>query len=242
MSVRPMLLASAVLVGISHYAASAEAQVYFPRSPFDTCHVCQPVVPVVVDPCAACVQTTMVPQHQVTYQNVTETRYRQETVAAQVPVTRYRPVTRDEGGYQMVWVPKMVTRNVPETIYEQRLTTRTVPYSVTTQIPQVQTVYTPQTIVYNPWGIPIVSQPVQLFPPVPQTAGLPAPVPSVQPYQPKDANSNGSKLPPSNPKALDLKELDSASPAYDDRTQSSLGSGQGGKYIKTSALVYRRFQ
>jgi hypothetical protein len=221
-----MLLAAAVLIGGSAFAASAQAQVF---NPFDTCHVCQPVVPVVVDPCATCVQTTLVPQHQVTYQNVTETRYRQETVATQVPVTRYRQVTRDEGGYQTVWVPKMVTRNVPETVYEQRLTTRSVPYSVTTQIPQVRTVYTPQTTVYNPWGTPIVSQPVQLS----------APVPQVQPYQPREANSNNSKLPPSNPKALDLKELDTAKPTYDDRTQSSIGSGQRGKYIKTSASVFR---
>lgn len=239
MPVRPMLLVSTVLLGFGTLAASSEAQVYYPRSPFGTCNTCQTVQPVVVNPCATCLETALVPRQQVTYQNVTETRYRQEAVATQVPVTRYQQVTRDEGGYQMVWVPKLVTRQQAETVYEQRLTTRTVPYTVTTQIPQVQTVYQPQTIVRGYYGTPIVSQPVQLYPPVPRTAGLPSTIPAVQPYSPAPS---GSKLPPSNPKALDLKQLDSASPAYDDQSQSSIGSAPHGKYIQTSASVFRRYQ
>lgn len=239
MSVRPTLLVSAVLLGFGTFSASSDAQVYYPRSPFDTCNTCRPVQPVVVNPCATCLETTLVPRQQVSYQNVTETRYRQEAIATQVPITRYQQVTRDEGGYQMVWVPKMVTRQQAQTVYEQRLTTRTVPYSVTTQIPQVHTVYQPQTIVRGYYGTPIVSQPIQLYPPVPRTAALPSAIPAVQPYSPAPSSS---KLPPSNPKALDLKQLDSASPAYDDQSQSSMGRAPNRKYIQTSASVFRRYQ
>ena len=57
-AVHRSLLISAVLLGGGIISASSDAQVYYPRSPFDTCNTCQPVV---VDPCATCLETTLVP-------------------------------------------------------------------------------------------------------------------------------------------------------------------------------------
>lgn len=41
-----------------------------------------------------------------------------QPVPVQVPVTTYRPVTVDRGGYQMVWVPRPVTQLVPQTSWQ----------------------------------------------------------------------------------------------------------------------------
>ena len=43
-----------------------------------------------------------------------------QPMAVQVPVTTYRPVTVDRGGYQMVWVSRPVTQMVPQTSWQTR--------------------------------------------------------------------------------------------------------------------------
>lgn len=90
------------------------------------------------------VQTTYRQQQVVTYQNVAQTVYRKEAHYETVPVTAYQSVTVDEGGYQKVWVPKLVQKQVPKTVYQQRLSYRTVPYQVTRRVPQISTQIVPQ--------------------------------------------------------------------------------------------------
>jgi hypothetical protein len=97
------------------------------------------------------VETHMVPQPVLSHRNVTETRYRTEPVTETVPTTAYDCVTVDEGSYQRVWVPKIVTRQVPKTVYQQRTTYRTVPYQVTRQVAECRTQMVPrQTVRYVP--------------------------------------------------------------------------------------------
>ncbi|MBD3676661.1 MAG: hypothetical protein HUJ26_24375 [Planctomycetaceae bacterium] len=144
------------VVAAAMASSSAEAQWVGPRGPFDHCSTPQPVAapmrsaglnPACLPAHCTCAETAMVPRQQVTYRNVSETRYRPETV----------------------------TRMVPVTVYKQEQQTRMVPYTVTRRVPQVRTVYQPQTTLrtYPAYGYtapqtavaPISSQPA-----VPQTA------------------------------------------------------------------------
>lgn len=83
-------------------------------------------------------------QQQISYQDVAQTEYRQEAYYQSVPVTTYENVTVDEGGYQQVWVPKLVTKTVAKQGYQTQLSQRTVPYQVTRRIPQVTTRLIPE--------------------------------------------------------------------------------------------------
>ncbi len=82
--------------------------------------------------------TSYIPQPVVQYRDVQDIEYRQQAVTETVPVTRYQQVTVDEGGYQMVWVPRLVTRQVPRTEYETRLSYRTVAVPVTRRVAEVR--------------------------------------------------------------------------------------------------------
>ena len=93
------------------------------------------------------IETQMVPQQTTVMRNEVVTQYRQEAVTQNVPVTTYRNVVVDEGGYQMVYVPKQVTKQVPEVTYQQQIAYRSVPYQATRQVPQVVTQMVPQQIV-----------------------------------------------------------------------------------------------
>ena len=93
------------------------------------------------------IEMQMVPQQTTVLRNEVVTQYRQEAVTQNVPVTTYRNVVVDEGGYQMVYVPKQVTKQIPQVTYQQQLAYRTVPYQVTRQVPQVITQIVPQQIV-----------------------------------------------------------------------------------------------
>ena len=93
------------------------------------------------------VETRMVPQQTTVMRNEVMTQYRQEAVTQNVPVTTYRNVLVDEGAYQMVYVPKQVTKQVPEVTYQQQVAYRSVPFQVTRQVPQVVTQMVPQQIV-----------------------------------------------------------------------------------------------
>ncbi len=97
------------------------------------------------------VETHYVKQRCVSYRDVCETHHRQETCVSKVPVTTYQDVTVDAGCYQRVWVPKFVTKKVPRTVYQDRVSTRMVPYQVRRRVPQVSTRWIPQrTIRYVP--------------------------------------------------------------------------------------------
>lgn len=112
------------------------------------CNSCQR--PVAQCQCTAqqpVVETQMVPQQTTVLRNEVVTQYRQEAVTQNVPVTTYRNVVVDEGGYQMVYVPKPVAKQVPQVTYQQQVAYRTVPFQVTRQVPQVVTQMVPQQIV-----------------------------------------------------------------------------------------------
>lgn len=136
-------------------------------------------------------QVTVRPQTVVTHRQVTETQYRTEMVNEQVPVTTYENVTVDEGGYQQVWVPKVVTKQVARTTVQNRMSTRTVPVQVTRTVPEYTTTYVPvgTTITSIPaatgsylTGVP---QPIPVATPVSATPvsqpGVLEPTPAGQP-------------------------------------------------------------
>ncbi len=75
-------------------------------------------------------QTSLCPQPVATYLEVPRTVMRQEAVQVQVPITTRQQVTVDEGGYQQVWVPRMVTKTIPQTIMQTQVQYRQVPQTV----------------------------------------------------------------------------------------------------------------
>lgn len=91
-------------------------------------------------------QATLIPQQLTTYVDVPKTVLRQEAVQVQVPTTTYKQVAVDEGGYQQVWVPKMVTKSVPQTVMQTQVQYRQVPHTIMERVPQVSTQWVPSTI------------------------------------------------------------------------------------------------
>ena len=106
------------------------------QQPVISCQAQQPVI-----------ETQMIPQQVMTYRNEVVTQYRQEAITQNVPVTTYQNVTVDEGSYQMVYVPKPVTKQVPQVVYQPQTVLRSVPYQVTQQVPQIVTQMVPQQVV-----------------------------------------------------------------------------------------------
>lgn len=141
-----MLLAVLSAISVMTSTTSVSAQ-FFSRGcrncqrPVNHCN-CQSHQPVV--------ETQMVPQQVMTYRNEVVTQYRQEAITQNVPVTTYRDVVVDEGSYQTVYVPRQVTKRIPQVSYQQQVGYRSVPYQVTRQVPQVVTQMVPQQIVRAP--------------------------------------------------------------------------------------------
>lgn len=91
------------------------------------------------------VETHFRKQNYLTYRDVQCTQYRQATCIETVPTTCLENVT------EVVMVPKLVTKQVPRTVYQQRVNHVTVPYQVMQRIPQVATKMVPyQTVRYVP--------------------------------------------------------------------------------------------
>ncbi len=150
-----------------------------------TCTTFQPVV-----------ETRYRQQNVVSYQDVTRVGYRQEAHCETVPVTTHHQVTVDEGNYQMVWVPKPVTKTVAQTVLQQRVGYRNVPYQYTERVQQVTpTVVAEKSVRYVPRTTQMVFQPqpvavqatacLQCVPPVAGAIGQPytatAPMPLSMP-------------------------------------------------------------
>ena len=122
-----------------------------------------PVVPMAAAP-ANCtisqtrpvVTTQLRPQSVTTFRDVTETQMQQKQVVENVPVTTTKNVTVDEGGFQMVWVPKPVTKQVAETTLQQQVKTVSVPVQVTRRVPQMATQMVPvQSVQYVTEHVPV---------------------------------------------------------------------------------------
>jgi hypothetical protein len=111
------------------------------------------------------------------------TAMRQEAYCETVPTTCIENVTQDEGCYQMVWVPKPVTRQVAKTVYQQRMAYRNVPYQYTVQVPQMNTRIVPEQSVRYVQQTQTFTEPMQpvgcaqpMFGPAPEAAHYPPPI------------------------------------------------------------------
>jgi hypothetical protein len=164
------------------------------------------------------VETCMVPQQCTTFRDVPQVCYRQEPFCQTVPVTTTRQGTVDEGCYQMVWVPRMVTRSVPQTTYQQQLAFRTVavqstariPVTETRMVPQQRVRYVPQTVPVAPGccggsgvvppGIPPLG-PATLGPiaPMDMPSGVPSPGSTIPSLPPAGLDTPSPYSPPSAP-------------------------------------------
>ncbi len=150
MLIRKIVICAVFAIGIP---TTSHAQL-FPG--LNSCNRCAtapvPVVhaPIVHAPVCPQVQTTYRREQVTTYQPVTRTHVRREAVAVDVPVTTHKQVTVDEGGYKMVWVPKLTTKTVAETKMQRQVQYRDVPYHVVENVPRVHTRLVPQqTISYR---------------------------------------------------------------------------------------------
>ena len=132
------------------------------------------------------VETRFCPKPIVTQRQVVETHYRNETYKECVPVQAFDNVTVDEGHYVQVWVPKLVCKQVPKTVMQERTACRTVPFQVCKTVPEVSTTMVPvQTVRYVTTQTPVTPA----APPtcVPGLNGAPpattaAPFPAVSAY------------------------------------------------------------
>jgi hypothetical protein len=141
---------------------TSQAQLF--RRPFhECCETCEmPQAQCSCTQTRPVVQTQLRAQQITTYRDVTETHIRNETVVENVPSTTYRNVTVDEGNYQMVWVPKPVTKQVAQTVVQQQVKTRAVPYQVTRRVPQISTQLVPVQTVQHitetvPYSVPMTA-------------------------------------------------------------------------------------
>lgn len=146
------------------------------------------------------VQTTMVPKSVITYRNVPQTVNCRVPYTESVPVTTYRSVMVDEGGYQQVWVPKMVSRQVPQTSYQQQTRYRDVSYQVNRRVAERTIQYVPrQRVIYRPMATPFVAPPTSSCPTCNETA-VPSTVPSTPQIQPiPETNGSTTYMPPNLP-------------------------------------------
>lgn len=156
------LLKYLTLAGLAiNVPTSANAQCRSCRTPMT---FAPPVAPMVFAPPMNCtvsqtrpvVTTQLRPQQVTTYRDIVETKVQRQQVVENVPVTTCKNVTVDEGGYQMVWVPKPVTKQVAETSVRQQVKTVDVPVQVTRRVPQQTTQLVPvQSVQYVTQQVPV---------------------------------------------------------------------------------------
>src|SRR5690606_998148 len=121
--------------------------------PCGACHhpinhcVCAPAVPVTPLVMQPVVETTYRQELQTTFHDVPQIEYRQQAHVETVPVTSFRQQVVDEGRYAKVWVPKLVTKHIPETTYQQRVSYQSVPIQTTRRVAQTQSRLVPQQTV-----------------------------------------------------------------------------------------------
>ena len=117
------------------------------------------------------VETRYRQENYMTCRTECRTAVRQEAYCQTVPVTHVENVTRDEGCYQMVWVPKPVTRQVCKTTYQQRLAYRNVPYQYQVQVPEMKCRVVPEQSVRYVQQTHTFREPMQaICPPTPSCA------------------------------------------------------------------------
>jgi hypothetical protein len=146
------------------------------------------------------VSTQLRAQQITTFRDVTETQVCHKQVVENIPVTTCKSVTVDEGGYQMVWVPKPVTKQVSQTTVRQQVKTvavqyvnETVPVQMTAMASTCDTCGNGQTVgmqMFAPQmgAIAPIYQPAQYQPAPYQSALIPTmPAIAVPSYQSAEA-------------------------------------------------------
>ena len=263
-----VLLVSTLLPEIhqAHATAKKEVRCRKCRKLVQSC-VCPPVHSAASPGVITTSETEMHPVYEtrfrqeqtVTEREITETCYRKESYKETVPVHTTRKVTVDEGCYKMVWVPKIVTKELPETHYVERVAYRTVPYTVTRKIPEVTTKtvpynvvkYVPATTVKQTYpGTPTCAQAASYAPPscAAPFASCAAPLPTYVPPAPSsdaplspmppepEASRETYYVPASSPRisAVTLRGPEPSEPSlptYTTGTRSTLrGSSAAGKF------------
>ncbi len=225
-----LIRASLLILAISPLAATPVRAQWFSGARHACCATCRQSRP----RCGCTtfkpvVSTTYRTERQVTYRDEARTEYRREAYTERIPVTRTDNVVVDEGGYQMVWVPKRVTRSVARTEWQNRVSYRDVPYQVTHRVPQVSTKLVPQqTVRYVPQTVRTVMTAPRCntclptawnthlhtaysgYPSPYATATLPrrqAARPLVAPNPPREETSQGTGPLPPSPVHLETPEL-----------------------------------
>ncbi len=209
-----MLLAVLSAITVMSSTTNVSAQ-FFSRG----CNTCQrPVNHCNCQSHQPVVETQMVPQQVATFRNEVVTQYRTEAISQTVPITTYRDVVVDEGSYQTVYVPKQVTKRIPQVSYQQQIGYRSVPYQVTRQVPQVVTQMVAQPVVRTQaYAVPTVVSPVVACNPCGGVAYVPTPI-----YQPAPALSQstiGRPVVAANP--VTMLPLTSASNSADSQVADS---------------------
>lgn len=125
----------------------AEAQMFVSAPPGASCVITRP---------RAVLSTQFQQQQVMTYRDVPETSVCQKQVVENVPITTCKNVTVDEGRYQMVWVPKPVTRQVAQTVVQQQVRIVSVPVQTIRRVPQMSTRVVPvQSVSYVEETVPV---------------------------------------------------------------------------------------
>ena len=187
------------------------------------------------------VTTQLRPQQVTTFRDVVETKVQRQQVVENVPVTTCKNVTVDEGGYQMVWVPKPVTRQMAETTVRQQVKTVDVPVQVVRRVPQQTTQLVPvQSVQYvtqqvplhtmayarpacdtcnsgQAFGIPLMAPQLGYVPPAYQPAPIASAIVSQYPLlNPAAPQTASAQAPVYQPKTATLSPTPAPSPAATD--------------------------
>ncbi len=171
-------------------------------SPMSDCN-CGSAAPMIMPEQAPMIvpQTMMRPRQTTTYVDVPRTVMRREATQVQVPTTSIEQVTLDEGSYQKVWVPRMVTRQVPRTVMQTQVQYRDVATQVTERVPRVSTEWVPEQVFYNAPRMsmgsvcePTASYGNGLYEPQPTaTPTQITPIPDYQPINPVPAPADAQR-------------------------------------------------
>ncbi len=160
------------------------------------------------------------PPPQICYQDIICTEYRMIPQTRNVPVTTYRQVTVDEGCWQRVWVPKMVTKQIPQTCYRQETTYVRQPYQVRKRVQVMAPQSTCTDCVNGMNGLP----------------SMISPSPTVIPSTPTPAPSTVPTPTPMSSTSLDLGAYPTLAPTVTAQPAASWGTGATTSYASTASV------
>ncbi|QDT25659.1 hypothetical protein [Gimesia panareensis] len=161
------------------------------------------------------------PPPRICYQDIICTEYRMVPQTRNVPVTTYRQVTVDEGCWQRVWVPKMVTKQIPQTCYRRETTYVRQPYQVRKRVPVMAPQSTCTDCMNN--GLPSMISPSPTI--IPSTPSTPSPTPMTVPT-PTPMSST----------SLDLGAYPTLAPTVAAQPAVSWGTGATTSYASTASV------